>query len=349
MNRPRDQNLHLACSGTLARAHDPPFGAEYGDVDKSVRSPTEARWLEEAMEAFLAESAASLEYIGGALTELERRPGNGTLTGILRALHTIKGTASCLGLSTLAGVAHECEALAAESWDGRGAANPAVILRLRDCCGTARTIVDELSAAAGVGVGSPVKNRTGDRSMRSILTGLVPLAHGLAERQGKHVVVEIDASEWEIDERLLHALKASMVHVVHNAVTHGIETPAVRTAVGKTSHGTLRLRTFERVRAVVIEIDDDGKGLDVRAIRGEAIECGMLTAEQAGRLSDSDIHQLIFCRGLSMAEAVTVDSGRGIGMDVVKAEIESVGGRVSVESLAGRRTVVRMMIPIAGA
>ena len=163
---------------------------------------------------------------------------------------------------------------------------------------------------------------------------------------GKQVRVEMEGKETELDKTLIEAIKDPLTHLVRNAVDHGIERPEVRQAAGKDPEGRLFLRAFHEGGQVNIEISDDGAGLDQARIRNKAVQKGLISADQAGRLTDHEIVNLVFQPGFSTAEKVTNVSGRGVGMDVVKTHIEKIGGTVDLQSKAGQGVTVRMKIPL---
>jgi two-component system, chemotaxis family, sensor kinase CheA len=163
---------------------------------------------------------------------------------------------------------------------------------------------------------------------------------------GKQVRIEMQGQETELDRTIIEAIKAPLTHLVRNAVDHGIESPQVRQAAGKNPEGLLLLRAFHEGGQVNIEITDDGAGLDYEKIRNKARTTGLITADQASRMTEREIANLIFRRGLSTAEKVSNVSGRGVGMDVVQTNIEKIGGTVDVQSRTGQATTVRMKIPL---
>ncbi len=163
---------------------------------------------------------------------------------------------------------------------------------------------------------------------------------------GKRVRVEMEGKETELDKTLIEAIKDPLTHLVRNSVDHGIERPEARQAAGKDPEGRLSLRAFHEGGQVNIEIADDGGGLDQERIRNKAVQKGLISAEQAGRLSDREIVNLVFMPGFSTAEKVTNVSGRGVGMDVVKTHIEKIGGTVDLQSKPGQGVMVRMKIPL---
>jgi two-component system, chemotaxis family, sensor kinase CheA len=163
---------------------------------------------------------------------------------------------------------------------------------------------------------------------------------------GKQVRVEMEGKETELDKTLIEAIKDPLTHLVRNSVDHGIERPEVRQAAGKDPEGRLFLRAFHEGGQVNIEISDDGAGVDQDRIRDKAVQKGLISADQAGRMTDREIVNLVFLPGFSTAEKVTNVSGRGVGMDVVKTHIEKIGGTVDLQSKPGQGVLVRMKIPL---
>src|SRR3712207_5977559 len=156
----------------------------------------------------------------------------------------------------------------------------------------------------------------------------------------------MEGRETELDKTLLEAVKDPLTHLVRNSVDHGIEVPDVRARAGKHAEGVLTLRAKHESGQVVVEVADDGAGIDPTRVGANAVERGLVTADQLERMGPQDILQMIFLPGFSTAAAVTNVSGRGVGMDVVKTNIEAIGGTIEVESEPGRGTVCRLRIPL---
>jgi two-component system chemotaxis sensor kinase CheA len=163
---------------------------------------------------------------------------------------------------------------------------------------------------------------------------------------GKQVDVEMDGADTELDKTIIEAIKDPMTHLIRNSVDHGIERPEVRAERGKPPAGLVSLRAYHEGGQVVIEITDDGAGVDTDRIRAKAVAKGLLTADQAARLSDRDTLSLVFLPGLSTAESVSNLSGRGVGMDVVRTNIEKIGGTVDLQSTPGVGTTFKVKIPL---
>ena len=172
------------------------------------------------------------------------------------------------------------------------------------------------------------------------------LVRDLATICGKQVRIEMEGKETELDKTIIEAIKDPLTHLVRNTVDHGIEKPEVRLQKSKPVEGCLTLKAYHEGGQVNIEICDDGAGLNVERIRNKAIERGLVTAEQAARMLDRDVGNLIFLPGFSTAETVSNVSGRGVGMDVVKTNIEKIGGTVDLQSQAGYGTTIKIKIPL---
>lgn len=168
----------------------------------------------------------------------------------------------------------------------------------------------------------------------------------LASVCDKTVRVEMEGEETELDKTIIESIKDPLTHLVRNSVDHGIESRDVRVSMGKAPEGRLLLRAFHEGGQVNIEISDDGAGLNTERIRAKAVERGIVSAEEAARLGERDLCQLIFQPGFSTAEAITNVSGRGVGMDVVRTNIERIGGSVDVSTAAGEGTTFRIKIPL---
>ena len=163
---------------------------------------------------------------------------------------------------------------------------------------------------------------------------------------GRQVKLEMVGKDTELDRSVLEAIKDPLTHLLRNAIDHGIELPETRVAAGKPAQGVLTLRAYHQGGQVVIEVTDDGKGIDPQMVGAKAVERGLRTAEQVAAMPTADLLQLLFLPGFSTSEKVTNVSGRGVGMDVVKTKIDSIGGVVDVQSTFGEGTTWRLRIPL---
>ncbi|HYW66134.1 MAG TPA: chemotaxis protein CheA [Candidatus Dormibacteraeota bacterium] len=172
------------------------------------------------------------------------------------------------------------------------------------------------------------------------------MARDLAMSCGKQVRIEMEGKEIELDKTIIEAIKDPLTHLVRNALDHGIETPQKRIAAGKSAEGLLRLRAYHEGGQVNIELTDDGAGLDEGQIRKRAVQRRLITLQHAAHMTEREVANLIFLPGFSTAEAVTTVSGRGVGLDVVKTNIERIGGTVDLQTETGGGTTVKMKIPL---
>ncbi|QJR36461.1 chemotaxis protein CheA [Gemmatimonas groenlandica] len=180
----------------------------------------------------------------------------------------------------------------------------------------------------------------------NIWSKLPRVVRDLAVTCSKQVTIQMEGAETELDKTIIEAIKDPLTHIVRNSIDHGIESPRDRVLNDKSPEGRLLLRAFHEGGQVNIEITDDGKGIDPVRLRAAAVDKGVLTAEAAARLSDREALHLIFAPGFSTAAKVTNVSGRGVGMDVVKTNIEKIGGTVDVTSTVGVGTTLRIKIPL---
>ncbi|OIQ82140.1 chemotaxis protein CheA [mine drainage metagenome] len=167
-----------------------------------------------------------------------------------------------------------------------------------------------------------------------------------ARELGKDIALQIQGADTELDKSMVESIADPLMHLVRNAMDHGLETPEARLAAGKPAQGRLRLAAGHDAGSIMIEVADDGGGLKRERILSKAIERGLLAAEQAAALSDSEVWQLIFEPGFSTADKITDLSGRGVGMDVVRRNIEAIRGTIDIDSQAGAGTTIRLRLPL---
>ncbi len=163
---------------------------------------------------------------------------------------------------------------------------------------------------------------------------------------GKQVRIEMAGEGTKLDRTVIEAIRDPITHIERNSVDHGIESPEVRLAAGKSAEGRLVMRAYHEGGQVNIEIIDDGAGIDLEKVRVKALQRGLLTQDQAARMSETELVNLIFLPGFSTTDKVTTLSGRGVGMEVVKTSIEKIGGIAEIQSRRGQGTTVRIRIPL---
>jgi two-component system chemotaxis sensor kinase CheA len=192
--------------------------------------------------------------------------------------------------------------------------------------------------------GSIMKTRM--QPIGNIWSKLPRVVRDLASSCGKQVRLEMEGKETELDKTIIEAIKDPLTHIVRNAVDHGIENPAARQQAGKPIEGCLKMRAYHEGGQVNIEISDDGGGLDLDRVKQKAVQKMLISAEQASLLTDHQAIQLVFMPGFSTAEKITNVSGRGVGMDVVKTNIEKIGGMVDMQTVKGSGTTLKIKIPL---
>ena len=179
-----------------------------------------------------------------------------------------------------------------------------------------------------------------------VLNKFERLVRDIAKQNNKKVELRIYGKETELDKTLLEAIKDPMTHIIRNSVDHGIELPEDRVKAGKKELGLLEVKAYHESGQVVIEIKDNGKGLSLDKIKAKALSSGVCSSEELSNMTNKQLQKLIFHPGLSTAEKVTSISGRGVGMDVVKNNVEKIGGHVDIDSVAGVGTTLTLKIPL---
>ncbi len=166
-----------------------------------------------------------------------------------------------------------------------------------------------------------------------------------SSKEGKQVTLKLEGTETEIDRNILQVISDSLIHLIRNSVGHGVEKPEVRKQKGKPEEGTVTLSASSESDTVFIKIKDDGAGIDPQRIKQKAIEKGLVNAVDASQMSDRDLIMLIFEPGFSTMDSVTAISGRGVGMDVVKKALDSIGGTVQVDTMMGEGSIFTLSLP----
>ncbi len=182
--------------------------------------------------------------------------------------------------------------------------------------------------------------------VKTVFSKFPRMLRDLAKASGKKIDLQLVGEDTEIDKSIIEELGDPMIHLIRNSADHGIESPEVRLKAGKSETGTVILRARHEGDSVVVEIEDDGKGIDPAVIRAKAIEKGLLTAERAEAMPDEEIIELIFAPGFSTAATVTDISGRGVGMDVVRSNVRKLNGRVGIRSTVGKGSIFTIKLPL---
>ena len=188
--------------------------------------------------------------------------------------------------------------------------------------------------------------RTRMQRIENLFVGLPRMVRDLSAELGKQVLVDVEGGDVELDREMIEMIRDPLTHIIRNAVDHGIEKPAERLKVGKREIGVLAVSARQSGNQILIDIHDDGRGIDGKRLVDKAVANGVITKEDAVQLSHRDQLALIFEAGLSTAQAVTAISGRGVGMDVVRSNIERIGGIVEVDSKVGEGTRMTLRVPL---
>ncbi|HIE59267.1 MAG TPA: chemotaxis protein CheA [Hydrogenothermaceae bacterium] len=182
--------------------------------------------------------------------------------------------------------------------------------------------------------------------VKKIFSKFPRIVRDLAKKLNKKVQLVLEGEDTEIDRSILDRLEDPLIHLVRNAIDHGIEPPEERIKAGKPEIGTVKLGAYQEGDRIIIYIEDDGRGIDPEKVKGKAVEKGLITPEQASNMSDKEAYELIFLPGFSTAEQVSDVSGRGVGMDVVASTIHSLRGNIEIESQLGKGTKITMKLPL---
>jgi two-component system chemotaxis sensor kinase CheA len=205
----------------------------------------------------------------------------------------------------------------------------------------AHAVIDRIAQGLQVGVMSvrmlPVSH---------VLQRFPRLVRDVARALGKKVELVVEGDDTEADKNVLESLADPLIHIVRNSLDHGLETPDERRAAGKPEHGTVRIAAHNASDFVVIEVSDDGRGIDVARVREKAVERGVASAERAREMSDAEAANLVFLPGFSTKDEVSDLSGRGVGMDVVRATVVRAGGEVILRNEPGKGATVAIRLPL---
>lgn len=180
----------------------------------------------------------------------------------------------------------------------------------------------------------------------TIMNGFPRMVRDLAQKANKKIDFIIEGQETELDRSIIEQIRDPLLHLLRNCVDHGIEMPEKRIAAGKSETGTIKLKAYHEQSHIVILVSDDGGGIDAEKVKNKAISRGILSEEDASRMSKQEVHNLIFAPGLSTAEKVTEVSGRGVGMDVVKTNVTSIGGSIFIDSEKGKGSNFTIRLPL---
>ena len=179
-----------------------------------------------------------------------------------------------------------------------------------------------------------------------LFTRFPRMVRDLARQAGKQVEFLVEGRETELDRTVIEQISDPLIHLLRNAVDHGIETPEERLKAGKPARGVIRLKASHEENSIVIVVEDDGRGIDLERVKAKALALGLVSEEQLERMSDQEITELVFLPGFSTAERASDVSGRGVGMDIVRNNIQAIGGSVRIRTQPGAGTRVILKLPL---
>lgn len=290
-------------------------------------------------ELFLAEARARLGELDAALAAAERGRDLEALDEAFRAAHSLKGMGAAMGLDDLAAEAHRLEdALAAARGRGPARAGAPRHVAARASLLRLRALVEQADPGPR-GCGGPGVPAEG------LLRGLAPMARALAASLGKRVDLRVEGGGLALGREIAGALADPLVHLVRNAVDHGVEPPAERLAAGKAPAGRVDLAARAEGDDLVVEVRDDGRGLDPGALRRAAVRAGVIGAGEAAALPRERAEALALHPGVTTAASAGAVSGRGVGMDAVRSAVAALGGSLGVSSARGAGTTVAIRVP----
>jgi chemotaxis protein histidine kinase CheA len=291
---------------------------------------------------FTVENREHLRAIEANLLRLERNVGDAdALDGAFREFHTIKALAGFLEFKAMEEVAHEVETILDQARAGQIKISPEII----DVIFQRVHYLEQWTRALEISLVSESRSvKAGDDTYKEIrmmpvgrlFQRMSRVVRDLSRRTGKKVELCISGEDLELDRDVLEQLADPLMHMLRNAIDHGIEPPEDRVALGKLRTGRVALSAALESGNITIQVSDDGRGLDRQRILTKAVAEGLIAAGE--HLSDAEVYRFIFQPGFSTARHITYVSGRGVGMDVVRCQIEKLGGRIEIESTVGRGT-----------
>lgn len=338
--------------------------------------------MDDLVSDFVCEAADGLGGLQAGLARLATcRTDVAALGEIQRRLHGLKGVCGFVGFPRAETLAHAGESLLAAISESPGPVSAAALAPLSAMVQRLGELFTEAVEAGGepggddapliaqieetaVRLGGRAGGRvetlahadlpialtaavaaSSDRRVRAPWSGLDTLARSLGDRLGKRIELMVGGDDLRIAPSAAPALRTALIALVRNACDHGVETPSERRAAGKPGRALLRLSVHLMDDGATIELSDDGRGIDPQRIRAGCLASGRIDADRAASLSDADVQDLIFSAGVTTAEAVTTLSGRGLGLELVRREVESLGGTVELSSEPGHGARFVMRLP----
>ena len=315
--------------------------------------------MDDLLSDFVVEAAEALAGLQAGLASLTLRRGDvNAVPDMLRRLHGLKGLCGFVGLPQAEAVAHAAEGLLAVAAQAPQVPDSVTLRMIAEMIGRLGQLIGEATlrqidhqtadrdmiGALGVIVDDLQPPRA-DRRVRAPWCGLDALARGLGDRLGKRIDLVVGGDDVRIALSAAPAVRTALIALVRNACDHGVEAPEARRAAGKPSHAILHVTVRRSGDGVAIDVSDDGRGVDTGKVRERFAALGHADAGSAAALSDTEAQHLIFAPGLSTAETLTALSGRGLGLELVRREVESLGGAVQMSSTPGNGCRFTLELP----
>ena len=305
--------------------------------------------MDDLLSDFVVEAAEALAGLQAGLASLTLRRGDvNAVPDMLRRLHGLKGLCGFVGLPQAEAVAHAAEGLLAVAAQAPEVPDTVTLRLIAEMIGrlgqligeaTLRQIDEEAADADLIGaldvIVADMQPTKGDRRVRAPWCGLDTLARGLGDRLGKRIDLVVGGDDVRIAPSAAPAVRTALIALVRNACDHGVEEPPARREAGKPSRAILHVTVRRDGEGVAIDVMDDGRGVDTGKVRERFAALGRAGSDGGAALSDSEVQNLIFAPGLSTAETLTALSGRGLGLELVRREVESLGGAVQMNSTRG--------------
>ncbi|MEX0763118.1 MAG: ATP-binding protein [Dehalococcoidia bacterium] len=298
--------------------------------------------------AFVSEAEDQIRQLNRQLVSLERDASSELFSTLLRTIHNLKGSAATAGLSDVAESAHYMEDLLCRIQDGADPASPGCIdmllWRLAQINAMVAQLRDSLADDQWLELPS---GGTGRKTVRApVLMAAFPhMMSDLSVRLEKPIAFRMAAGDCEADPVTAKTIAVALVHLLRNALDHGIERQHVRLASGKPETGTIEATMWQEGELAFARVTDDGRGIDAERITAAAVKKRLISQDSATRLSHAEAIDLIFLPGLSTRKTATVLSGRGIGLDAVRAMIQAIGGKVDLITEPGKGTTFTLCMP----
>lgn len=281
---------------------------------------------------FILDARDSLQAIERRLPGFLQNPKDTELLNeVFRGVHTIKGGSAFIPHHELEQEADKAEEILMGFRDGKTEANSDNLSQLENQIQNIKNLIQDL------------EKQSEESANTSWLKQSTQSLSNTAQTQGKKVDIQIEGVEQ--NEQILALLRPSLIQILQNSIDHGIEPSDERAAAGKNENASILIKVIKDGENLSITISDDGRGIDSEALRAKAVAQGVISSEQASSMEETDIHQLIFTPGLSTTEHVTSTAGRGVGMDIVKSNIEKSGGRIAVESTPKQGCAFTIQVP----